>query len=376
MLDNVRNFKKNICNLDDLQNIADCKNLTFKTKDGKVYPYHVLLELFAKQEFTNILKHSPVKGSHVGEIGDHMLTNVDAKIRNAFHKNLSMAKALKGILLSPLSMIGKFIYAKVLSDKKMVDKILSDGLYHFTTLEGAQKIIESGYIKASDCFSSYGSKKAFFFAGQPSFEKVAMNLSGFHIKHVAIKLDIQEGELNQFVYRNFSEQAIASSGDFHFDPARAKIVYMGLQEEKETLVYKEIPKEEFDTYLSDFPSNKISLTLNKLKTFLIGMSGEYTSLLRTVDQLKKYMEARNQAFDENMEEVLQLAREMMEEKKRYDDFSADASKQQEIENYRKLDFMVRRSQVLPASSDFVKREREFGSDTNLDSDFDVSHKMR
>ena len=50
-------------------------------------------------------------------------------------------------------------------------------LYHFSSRENIDKILESGYIKTSDVFTSYGKKVSFMFAGLPSINSLLTNLN-------------------------------------------------------------------------------------------------------------------------------------------------------------------------------------------------------
>lgn len=332
--------------LEDLQKVSDKENFRMQMEDGKIYDYDALFTLLTNKRLTNLLKDSPVDGSNIGEIGDRMVEKVENRIRDIFPKKNNISKAFKGLLFSPLEVLLKFIYRKVTTSSEISNKILSEGLYHLTSLENAEKIMKSGYIKSSDYFSSYGAKKSFFFIGEPDLQKVAMNLSGFQMKRVAVKIHVSKEQLSHFVYRKFSEQAVASYGDFYFENQNAEIVYLGLQEEKENLVYKEISKEKFDHYAPNIPSNKVSFVVNRLKNLLAGMSGEYNTLLNTMDTIKNYVKKKDATYEENMQHIFALAQEMMNEKNTIHNHFSSVRENDLQQNYRALEnFIAKKEDV-------------------------------
>ena len=81
-------------------------------------------------------------------------------------------------------------------DNAQAEKILKEGLYHFTANEDlAKKIIESQYLKPSSRFTSYDiSKWCFLFAGKPDLELYMKNIT--------------RGESNPLIYPNIIVDAI------------------------------------------------------------------------------------------------------------------------------------------------------------------------
>lgn len=81
-----------------------------------------------------------------------------------------------GFLLggSSLVLLSKTIKTKIpREDAELIEK---NGLYHFTSEDAAEKIIESGYIKPSNNIMSYGKKACFMFNGIPNVQNYVKNM--------------------------------------------------------------------------------------------------------------------------------------------------------------------------------------------------------
>ena len=128
-------------------------------------------------------------------------------------------------------------------DKDMRNKILSDGLYHVTTDENAEKIMESGYIKPSNVILSLGKKKCFFFAGTPSYKDLSSNCASEATKYEfkAIKLMPNNEELSKFRQRTFNDDSITYKGRCNLPKERTEVVDLVLDiDEKGNIFSKRI----------------------------------------------------------------------------------------------------------------------------------------
>ena len=86
--------------------------------------------------------------------------------------------ALGTIIIASGILISKGFDSRIIDKNATFMKIVNEGLYHFTSLENAKKILDSGYIKPSSPFVSYGTKeKCYFFAGMPDYETYAQNVN-------------------------------------------------------------------------------------------------------------------------------------------------------------------------------------------------------
>lgn len=196
---------------------------------------------------------------------------------------MSNLDAINAVLISPLISILKSKTSSLLEKRDLMLKCYNEGLYHITSEENAKKILESGYLKASSNFSSYGSKKVFMFAGIPSFEEACSNVEG-KSKMVAIKIKPTYEQLTEFLYRSRNDNAIAYKGDLKLTDKQIEVVYLGLYEENETFKYKEINKDQYDTYLPNFSNEKFkNKIIRKIKILKTSLEKEY---LDTMNYLK------------------------------------------------------------------------------------------
>lgn len=296
--------------LEFLDSVKNKETFKLKTEDGKVYTYNELLELAASKELNSIIKSSLVEGNNVVEVGEKMIDNTLVKLQNGLNQNVNVTKAILGALLSPFDTMKRFLYSNVSSNTELSQKILNEGLYHITSLESAQKILESGYIKKSGFLTSYGAQKTFFFAGEPSLNEVSQNISNFEQVRVAIKLDVDEVQLRKLIYRKLSDKAIAKFGDYSFSNDQAHLAYLGLKEENGKLVYKEISKSEYDNYQSVISSSSVANIMNDIKSLMIALSSEYDSLSENVNDFLSRFGNDSESYDY----IMSLFEEIQKEK--------------------------------------------------------------
>lgn len=223
------------------------------------------------------------------EVVESISENIENNIKKLYNDKLSLKKTMGGLVASPLNMFSRFKNVDVTDNIEISNKVLNDGLYHFTSFDSATKILESGYVKESDFFVSYGKKKSFFFAGIPTVEDLAVNVRGLEPKRIAVKFDVDADNLINFKYRKFADNAISYEGRYKFDKSKASIVYLGLFEENGNLVYKELPKVDFDNYKCDISNAKLNTLVNRCKSTMLGMARESDYFMDNVKRLKKLL---------------------------------------------------------------------------------------
>ena len=104
----------------------------------------------------------------------------------------------------------KMIHTKI--EEQMNDEIIDKGLYHVTSEENADLILESGYIKPSNNFISMGRKKCYFFAGQPSYVDLCRNVasSSTSYEFCAVKIDLKKDAENNEIPTEKAKQILSN----------------------------------------------------------------------------------------------------------------------------------------------------------------------
>lgn len=223
------------------------------------------------------------------------------------------AQIVSAVVLSPIISLTKLNNHNLLEYRDLLLKAYNDGIYHFTSSENADKIMDSASVKASDVIMSYGKKKSFFFAGKPDIESLAMNSIELQKKLTAIKINLSYEELASFNYRKGNDEALSFEGDFEFDKEKAQIVRFGLKNNNGFLFYEQISEEEYKDYDVDLSNSELSGVksnmIRKLKGFAIGMKREYELLSKSVSEFLKderttayVLNEMNQNIENNMEE--------------------------------------------------------------------------
>ena len=238
-----------------------------------------------KNKIADVLEVDITPENSIGDTFDLFADNLNTNIKELLHLNIDIPQTFIGLFYAPFNVLAKLVYTPVKKNSKISQTIVEEGIYHMTSLDSANKILESGYVKASGMLSSYGNKKAFFFAGMPEFSKVALNTSGFLEKSVAVKFKVSENELNNFRYRSLNDQAVTVDGNYLFDKANASIVYLGLVNENGKLVYKEISENEYNNYRSDIPTDFLSRQITNLEASLSAIAGEGRTIIHNVENV-------------------------------------------------------------------------------------------
>lgn len=192
-------------------------------------------------------------------------------------------------------------------EKDMRDKILSESLYHVTTEENAQKIMESGYIKPSNHILSLGAKKCFFFAGLPSYRDLSSNCAkeATSYEFKAIKLSPNEEELSKFRQRSFNDDSITFKGKCDLPKERTEVVDLVLDiDEKGNIYTREKTEQELEKYV---PKDELIQKMKELgNNNLVGVMGKaYVNEYKTVGQkIFKKISALKNIFSKEKTESL------------------------------------------------------------------------
>lgn len=267
-----------------LSSIKNIDSVRFRLQDGSVIDIASLLNKRNSAKMDSVLSEVSSKTSST------ISSNIESQIASitiqtekgnsssiSYSKGVSLAQYVKQYLSSNMR---KFLYKDTSNFVGLNEQIMQNGLYHFTTK--VDKIIASGYIKASDFIASYASPlsptlKSFFFNGIPEVGAVATNLDSVPVKATAIKIDptpelVQSSKLK---LRYMDDMAITYDGKFNLDGYNVQKCFFGLDIEDGKLVYKSISEAEYQNYentstgkmLSDYVSDKKNLTAIKSDFF-------------------------------------------------------------------------------------------------------------
>ncbi len=157
----------------------------------------------------------------------------------------------------------KAVHTSVLENEKIKEKILKEGLYHITNEKSIDEIVKSGELVPGEDSRFFKKDKVYFFAGIPSWHDVCLNVNMFDLEMQALKINLNENQLNELTHRQFSDQAIAYDGIFKIPKSQIEIVdlVLDLDEKKEIIV-----KEKDNTYS---PWDNEELTNKVKKGFLL-----------------------------------------------------------------------------------------------------------
>lgn len=195
----------------------------------------------------------------------------------------------------------KLIYTKITDKHAVFNTILNDGLYHITSKENADKILESGYIKPSNIISSYGTRKCFFHAGIPNFDVLCLNANKITPEMYAIKIKPTYEQLAQFRHREYSDNAITYEGRCNLEDKQVELVKLIVELENNKLVNKETDVN-YEYYPTEEIINKINLNnrlIAKLNQIKEGLKFEFKMLYKQLTSLfenKRYKVYRTKHF--------------------------------------------------------------------------------
>lgn len=207
------------------------------------------------------------------------------------------------MIIESMAVIGVVTFASYVATKgvyRRIDnhatfnKILNEGLYHFTSEENCKKIIESGFVKSSSKSSSYSTvAKSFFFAGVPSFEDMIMNyeFGSISSKLTAVKIKPTFEQLASFKTRNLNDNAIVYDGNCKIDDKNVSISYFVTDLDKNGKIhYTEVDKNIYDNYIPSkefqdlcdkFKKNRLGFVMKALK---IDMKFSYESVATIMNE--------------------------------------------------------------------------------------------
>lgn len=194
-------------------------------------------------------------------------------------KDDDLIYVLPSTAISVFASLTKSIQYPLFESRNTVLRSYSEGLYHITTDEAADKIIESQEVHASSRFASYGiHKRCFFFGGVPDFENVCLNVTP-GVTLTAVRVMFPYEKLAEFDRRGMNDGAITYKGDLSLEGAKVEKVRLGLKERDGELYYAPISEEEYQNYKLNVSSEKESLISNKLafklRSYISGMRREF-----------------------------------------------------------------------------------------------------
>ena len=174
------------------------------------------------------------------------------------------------------------------------EKILSDGLYHFTSKEVANKIVQDKFFRPTKGIlnNHLGKDKVYMFAGMPDmasfFKNLPAKLSPFvtgNLEFSAVKLNPNEQELANFKER-LQDSAVVYEGRYDIGENRARAVELVVdldkygkcifrEKTKEELVNGYVPSEDLLQYIEDHKIGKarsgIQLLYEEVKSGLTSL---------------------------------------------------------------------------------------------------------
>lgn len=194
-------------------------------------------------------------------------------------KDDDLLYVLPSTAISVFASLTKSIQYPLFESRNTVIRSYSEGLYHITTDEAADKIIESQELYASSRFTSYGiHKRCFFFGGVPDFENVCLNVTP-GVTLTAVRVMFPYEKLAEFDRRGMNDGAITYKGDLSLEGARVEKVRLGLKERDGELYYAPISEEEYQDYKLNLSSENEKLVSNKLafklRSYISGMRREF-----------------------------------------------------------------------------------------------------
>ena len=157
-------------------------------------------------------------------------------------------------------------------DENIKEKILDEGLYHFTSKDVADKIVKDGYFKPTKgrIKNHLGKDKVYMFAGLPdmiNFSKnLPANLNPFvsgNLEFSAVRVNPNSQELSRFKER-MQDSAIVYEGRYDIASGRAKAIDLVVDLDKtgKCIFREKTEKEKEEGYV---PSAELSKYINEHK---------------------------------------------------------------------------------------------------------------
>ena len=270
-----------------------------------------------KKFFKNSLNNIANLNKKVSNIIAHV-AKLDSDESKEFNSNIT-GKMVGGLTYELLSgaLMKKRHFTNVTNSKSMQEQIQKEGILHFTSFEGANKIMQSGKIKKSNFLLSDCTKgKSFFFAGVPTFEDLLINIPAYDVMP-AVRIRPTEEQISQLKYRALNDRAVVKDGDFEFDINQAEIVYYGLMydNDKKRIYLGELEQEQVkDFEVSDevrsayHYDGKNSTLLENIKLNAYGFYAEYKHHQKLLQMEEVLREKEIKSFrDVNDETLVELS---------------------------------------------------------------------
>lgn len=204
----------------------------------------------------------------------------------------------------------KYKETNLKNDIGLSNKAMNEGLLHFTSLENAQKIIDSGEIRPTKgVIISYDHNKAYMFAGIPSYSQMAINMKGVtNTVMTAVRIKPTDAQLGELKFRFMDDLAVSHKGKFKFDTNSADIAYFGVTRDMDgNLKYREITKEMADNYDEILAKEGINTKVigngNHKKTIIDG-TGYFDAISKQLDVSKYSILKTMLAVDEISNKVI------------------------------------------------------------------------
>lgn len=207
-----------------------------------------------------------------------------------------------------------------IKDEEVKQDILQNGLYHFTSSESADKILESGHIKPTKGVLNNHTvvNKVFMFAGIPEFDlyrknlpKSANPLVAGNLELSAVKINIDEEQLDKY-RRRPQDGAISYSGKCSIEDKDVKKVALviDLDQNKKYIIREKTEEEILKGYnpseelLKKQQEDKTGKFKEDINQHIIEREYTYKSLKEALAKLKNKISNlfnKNKALNESNE---------------------------------------------------------------------------
>lgn len=174
------------------------------------------------------------------------------------------------------------------------EKILTEGLYHFTSKDVAKKIVSDGYFRPTKGFlqNHLGKDKVYMFAGIPDMENFSKNLPANlnpfvtgNLEFSAVKLNPNSQEISNFKER-LQDSAVVYEGRYDIGENRAKAIDLVIDLDKDgKCIFREKTEQELENgyvpskeLLDYVEAHKISKSANNLKVLYQEVKAGLTSI--------------------------------------------------------------------------------------------------
>lgn len=222
-------------------------------------------------------------------------------------------------------------------NRKIKDKILDEGMYHFVPNEKvAQAIIQSEYLRPSQKqLKMFGHARTYMFGGKPTVEQYTKNVTNTNAKlnpyvnpkmiATAIKIrPTTEEELKNYKYRGLQDEAIVYEGYCILPSKAVEMVKMVPDLERDengnpikdnkgnySLIVREAKEDEIDLESEEYKAKEDYLAVIEEKRKQLGYSKDNSNLIskinntmtNIVDQIRMEHDVMKQSIKKNWKDV-------------------------------------------------------------------------